>query len=399
MQRQTSPHVREAKSHSALCRSPGRQQTHAQMGEAGKGEERQQRGGKLSSESSGKRAGRSCHSPAHSSDSQHDLHSKAKGTHVKKWDLVIDALAIIYPFLNRSRCDFWCIIYTYLCHFVIKMAGPTFFSIVCLCRAKGSHSSKRHHHSRVVNRQRSVSVSPTPHRRMSGRKKSKSSLQQRSSSWSSVHSSSRSKSREHTQSKTKSPHTRQNNSRYMPPYSQSFLNSVYVCLKVYTYIISHKFTSRQKTHTKINSWISSGAVLINDMKGTPMTGPYNLKINPPTLKCMYNLGFKFQEPYCTVLHFSLARSIFVLKRNRNSLQNIVFFPYRDIPMSRERGHALIITSSVCSYRERDSPHYSDTERTRRRSRSYSPIRKRRRDSPSFMEARRITRYILFLLTL
>ncbi|KAB5522429.1 hypothetical protein PHYPO_G00159430 [Pangasianodon hypophthalmus] len=202
-QRQTSPNVREVKSHSALCRSPGRQQTHAQMGEAGKGEERQQRGGKLSSESSGKRAGRSCHSPAHSSDSPLDLQSKAKGTHVKK--------------------------------------------------AKGSHSSKRHHHGRAVNRQRSVSASPTPHRRTSGRKKSKSSLQQRSSSWSSVRSSSRSKSREHVQSKTKSPHTRQNNSR-----------------------------------------------------------------------------------------------------------------------------------------ERDSPHYSDAERTRRRSRSYSPIRKRRRDSPSFMEARRIT---------
>ncbi|KAK3509315.1 hypothetical protein QTP70_028548 [Hemibagrus guttatus] len=84
VQRQTSPNVREAKSHSALYRSPGRQQTHAQMGEAGKGEERQQRGSKLSSESSGKRAGRSCHSPAHSSDFQPDLQPKAKGTHVKK---------------------------------------------------------------------------------------------------------------------------------------------------------------------------------------------------------------------------------------------------------------------------------------------------------------------------
>nr|XP_019940962.1 PREDICTED: serine/arginine repetitive matrix protein 3 isoform X2 [Paralichthys olivaceus] len=42
-------------------------------------------------------------------------------------------------------------------------------------------------------------------------------------------------------------------------------------------------------------------------------------------------------------------------------------------------------------RERDSPNHSDTgSRARRRSRSYSPIRKRRRDSPSFMEARRIT---------
>lgn len=43
-------------------------------------------------------------------------------------------------------------------------------------------------------------------------------------------------------------------------------------------------------------------------------------------------------------------------------------------------------------REKDSPNRSDTDsRARRRSRSYSPIRKRRRDSPSFMEARRITR--------
>ncbi|XP_077360969.1 uncharacterized protein srrm3 isoform X2 [Festucalex cinctus] len=44
-------------------------------------------------------------------------------------------------------------------------------------------------------------------------------------------------------------------------------------------------------------------------------------------------------------------------------------------------------------RERDSPGRCDSDadsRARRRSRSYSPIRKRRRDSPSFMEARRIT---------
>lgn len=47
---------------------------------------------------------------------------------------------------------------------------------------------------------------------------------------------------------------------------------------------------------------------------------------------------------------------------------------------------------VCVHRERDSPGRSDDDsRARRRSRSYSPIRKRRRDSPSFMEARRITR--------
>lgn len=54
---------------------------------------------------------------------------------------------------------------------------------------------------------------------------------------------------------------------------------------------------------------------------------------------------------------------------------------------------------VCgSHRERDSANRSDTDsRARRRSRSYSPIRKRRRDSPSFMEARRITRYFTFTL--
>ncbi|MEJ1272647.1 malate dehydrogenase 2 NAD (mitochondrial) [Cricetulus griseus] len=48
-----------------------------------------------------------------------------------------------------------------------------------------------------------------------------------------------------------------------------------------------------------------------------------------------------------------------------------------------------------SHRDKDSEgrvRHADTEaaRTRRRSRSYSPIRKRRRDSPSFMEPRRIT---------
>ncbi|XP_023688890.1 uncharacterized protein srrm3 isoform X2 [Paramormyrops kingsleyae] len=44
-------------------------------------------------------------------------------------------------------------------------------------------------------------------------------------------------------------------------------------------------------------------------------------------------------------------------------------------------------------RDKDSAPPTDTEgRARRRSRTYSPIRKRRRDSPSFMEARRITRF-------
>lgn len=57
-------------------------------------------------------------------------------------------------------------------------------------------------------------------------------------------------------------------------------------------------------------------------------------------------------------------------------------------------HSLCSYPVMCLYRERDSSHYSDAERTRRRSRSYSPIRKRRRDSPSFMEARRITRYTI-----
>lgn len=56
------------------------------------------------------------------------------------------------------------------------------------------------------------------------------------------------------------------------------------------------------------------------------------------------------------------------------------------------GSILVLTSCASFYRERDSPNRSDTDsRARRRSRSYSPIRKRRRDSPSFMEARRITR--------
>nr|XP_046185812.1 serine/arginine repetitive matrix protein 3 isoform X2 [Oncorhynchus gorbuscha] len=66
--------------------------------------------------------------------------------------------------------------------------------------------------------------------------------------------------------------------------------------------------------------------------------------------------------------------------------------------SRERGpskakslhdHARQNNSSF-SAKDRDSPHHSGADRAHRRSRSYSPIRKRRRDSPSFMEARRIT---------
>lgn len=132
--------------------------------------------------------------------------------------------------------------YSYQGHFCNQDDQTSMISMVFLCRAKGSHSSKRHHHGRAVNRQRRVSASPAPHRRTSGRKKSKSSLQQRSSSWSSVHSSSRSKSREHTQSKIKSPHARQINSRYRPAQFQSccifvlIANSLSVCHTLYTYI-------------------------------------------------------------------------------------------------------------------------------------------------------------------
>ncbi|XP_037389267.1 serine/arginine repetitive matrix protein 3 isoform X1 [Pygocentrus nattereri] len=165
-QRQTSPSVREAKSHGASSRSPGG----LPVGEAGKGDERQQRGAKHPSESSGRRGGRQraqekSGSPAHSSDSQPDLQPKAKSSHQKK--------------------------------------------------TRGSHSSKKHHRGRGPNRHHSTSASPGRHRHTSGRKKSKShgSLRQRSSSWSSDHSSSRSNSREHAPNKTKSPHTRQNNSR------------------------------------------------------------------------------------------------------------------------------------------------------------------------------------------
>ncbi|XP_076867807.1 uncharacterized protein srrm3 isoform X2 [Brachyhypopomus gauderio] len=169
-QKQISPNVREAKSHGAPCRSPGGLQAYAQVTEPGKGDERPQRGAQLPSESSGRRVGRhrtqgkNCHSPEHSSDSQTDLQPKAKNTHQK---------------------------------------------------AKGSHSSKRHHRGRGSKRHRSTSASPARHRHASGRKKNKShgGLRQRSSSGSSGQSSSRSCSREHGPSKAKSPHTRQNNSR------------------------------------------------------------------------------------------------------------------------------------------------------------------------------------------
>ncbi|KAK1787870.1 hypothetical protein P4O66_016353 [Electrophorus voltai] len=168
--RQISPSVRQAKSHGAPCRSPGGLQAHAQVAEPGKGDQRQQRGAKLPSESSGRRGGRqrkqgkNCHSPDHSSDSQTDLQPKARNTSQK---------------------------------------------------VKGSHSSKRHHRGRGSKRHRSTSTSPARHKHASGRKKSKSrgSLRHRSSSWSSSRSSSRSNSREHAPSKAKSPHTRQNNSR------------------------------------------------------------------------------------------------------------------------------------------------------------------------------------------
>ncbi|XP_035989926.1 serine/arginine repetitive matrix protein 3 isoform X2 [Fundulus heteroclitus] len=61
--------------------------------------------------------------------------------------------------------------------------------------------------------------------------------------------------------------------------------------------------------------------------------------------------------------------------------------------SRDKGHSKAKSphSRQNISREKDSANRSDTDsRARRRSRSYSPIRKRRRDSPSFMEARRIT---------
>ncbi|XP_029105092.1 serine/arginine repetitive matrix protein 3 isoform X2 [Scleropages formosus] len=68
---------------------------------------------------------------------------------------------------------------------------------------------------------------------------------------------------------------------------------------------------------------------------------------------------------------------------------------RSASCSRSREHgskAKSPHSRQNNSREKDGTHHTDAEgRTRRRSRSYSPIRKRRRDSPSFMEARRITR--------
>ncbi|KAA8586419.1 hypothetical protein FQN60_000255 [Etheostoma spectabile] len=68
---------------------------------------------------------------------------------------------------------------------------------------------------------------------------------------------------------------------------------------------------------------------------------------------------------------------------------------RALILDRDRvgfGVAAVVLMVFClPCREKDSPNRSDTDsRARRRSRSYSPIRKRRRDSPSFMEARRIT---------
>lgn len=160
-------------------------------------------------------------------------------------------------------------------------------AVVFFChRAKGGHSSKRHHRS-GRGPAHHHSQSPSPGRHPSGRKKeesrSKQNLRQRSSSWSSGRSSSRSASRDRGPSKAKSPHNRQNASRY-----------------------SH-------------------------------------------------------APFAWSIHG-------------------VCFP------------VLSLMVSLVSCRERDSPNRSDTDsRARRRSRSYSPIRKRRRDSPSFMEARRITR--------
>ncbi|KAJ6655791.1 hypothetical protein lerEdw1_004844 [Lerista edwardsae] len=64
----------------------------------------------------------------------------------------------------------------------------------------------------------------------------------------------------------------------------------------------------------------------------------------------------------------------------------------------EEEHKQQLLFGASSSREKDNEprtRHSDTEpsRARRRSRSYSPIRKRRRDSPSFMEPRRITRFL------
>ncbi|XP_065107219.1 uncharacterized protein srrm3 isoform X2 [Paramisgurnus dabryanus] len=122
--------------------------------------------GKPPSESLGRRSGRprvrekTTHSPAHSSDSQHEPHTKTK---------------------NEKK--------------------------------KGSHSSKRHRRGRGQNHHRTSSTSPGRHKRTSKKKKSRSHGRQRASSWSSGRSSSRAQSRERDPSKSKSPHMRQNNSR------------------------------------------------------------------------------------------------------------------------------------------------------------------------------------------
>ncbi|XP_051541061.1 serine/arginine repetitive matrix protein 3-like [Myxocyprinus asiaticus] len=152
----TSPPLRAVKHH---C--PGG--ITGQMGDDGCGD------GKSVLASSGRRSGRprvrekTSHSPAHSSDSQHDPHAKTR----------------------------------------------------TLKKTKGSHSSKRHHRGRGQNRHRSSSVSPGRHKRASKKKKSKShgAARQPSSSWSSGRSSSRPHSRERDPSKNKSPNARQNNSR------------------------------------------------------------------------------------------------------------------------------------------------------------------------------------------
>ncbi|KAE8624876.1 hypothetical protein XENTR_v10006073 [Xenopus tropicalis] len=64
-----------------------------------------------------------------------------------------------------------------------------------------------------------------------------------------------------------------------------------------------------------------------------------------------------------------------------------------------RSRSRSVSQKKTGNREKESDNrarHIDTEATRprRRSRSYSPIRKRRRDSPSFMEPRRITRFLL-----
>lgn len=72
-------------------------------------------------------------------------------------------------------------------------------------------------------------------------------------------------------------------------------------------------------------------------------------------------------------------------------------PLPRTPPREKPGWAQIPVNSPHLFRERDpkfgekDSQQRERERARRRRRSYSPMRKRRRDSPSHLEARRITR--------